>query len=148
MCFQIFVLVVYLLAGAYGTPFFVDLRNPLAVFQSIFAYVTFYAPLFFAVYVSGFLFLKASEGWSWKWLARLRVSEEKGFSRRRCTFLAPLMFFSSNMVFRFPIPPVWEGFLPFGQYLTIYPVGILVLISVPWGLVLNRKLYGPNRIIE
>lgn len=54
--------------------------------------------------------------------------------------LPVIVFSSSDLLFRVPLPVFWEYLVPYGQYLTFYVVGVTLLIGVPWSIVLRMKL--------
>jgi hypothetical protein len=151
---QALVLSLFVLVGAYGAydsgTLLAPSQNPVQLFQYILTWMTLYAPGNTMTYAAYHLFSRTSA--HWKWRTRLSRWYNSKFPRPhtlkhtqyiRMYNALPLMalFISGfDLLFRAPVPAFWEDLFPYGQYLTFYVVGFILLIGVPWWIVLRKKL--------
>jgi hypothetical protein len=152
---QALLLLLFVLAGAYGAydsdSVLSPSQNLALLFSYILTWITLYTPGTTIIYATCHLFLRASAHWKWRlkctqWydtkcprphtLQHTRVIG--GF---RVLFMSPFLFFSFDLLFKYPMPAFWEFYVPMGRYLLIlYVEATIFLITVPWWIVLGKKL--------
>jgi hypothetical protein len=59
----------------------------------------------------------------------------------RLLFMLVFLFFSFDLLFKYPVRAFWELYVPMGRYLLIlYVNAAIFLIAIPWRIVLGKKL--------
>jgi hypothetical protein len=148
---QALMLSMYVLLSPYGLVPMPN-TNPLTLLQNVFTWTTLYAPMTTITFSFYGLLPRASANWRWKvslarwyesrWPRPHTLQHTQLVRYLELTFISFLLFLNISLLIGIPIDPVWEDAFPFGQYITIYVIGILIVIGVPWAIVLRKMLLG------
>jgi hypothetical protein len=145
----------FVLAGAYGAyhsdSVLSPSQNPALLFSYILTWIIVYAPGTTIIYAACHLFLRASAHWKWRlkctqWYDTKcprphTLQHTRMIGGFRVLFISPFLFFSFDLLIKYPMPAFWEFYVFMGWYLLIwYVVAAIFLIAVPWWIVLGKKL--------
>lgn len=142
---QLLYLIIVALSIATGTVIFLGIDTSsgldlVTIALALFSWVTCYAPLTMIFYALPFVVLLAARLQKWKWYAALNQKLNwRVFVGLQLLYPVVLLLLSFNTLARMPlglIPDIWEEFLPFGWYITIYVAGIGIGVALVWSVVL------------